>query len=219
MARRSDRGNAREDEGPARAAARSTAGRRQCRLTVDPRYAITTARPRDVRALAAIERAAAALLAGHAPASVLNETTDENEFQQARAEGRLWVALEGDTPVAFALVEMLATDLPHLEEIDVHPQHGRRGVGAALVRAVCEWVSRSGYSQMTLTTFRAVPWNMPFYSRLGFEEVPAHELRPELVAVVRNEAARGLDAESRVVMRYRANAGRPGAAPDAGQRS
>ena len=39
-------------------------------------------------------------------------------------------------PVGFALVEMLADDLPHLEELDVDPSHGRRGLGTALVRGV-----------------------------------------------------------------------------------
>jgi GNAT superfamily N-acetyltransferase len=98
---------------------------------------------------------------------------------------------------------MLAPDLPHLEEIGVHPRHGRRGIGAALVRAACDWARRSGYPALTLTTFRAVPFNMPFYATLGFEEVGAGELRPELVAVVRDEAARGLATERRVVMRRR----------------
>jgi GNAT superfamily N-acetyltransferase len=108
-----------------------------------------------------------------------------------------------DVPVGFALVEMLAAGRPHLEEIDVHPDHGRRGVGAALVRAVCAWARSAGYEDITLTTFRAVPWNMPFYQRLGFEEIRDDALRPELVAVVRDETARGLDPGGRVVMRHR----------------
>ena len=57
---------------------------------------------------------------------------------------RLWVALTEEVPVGFALVEMLANDLPHLEELDVDPSHGRRGVGTALVRAVCKWAEVSG---------------------------------------------------------------------------
>jgi GNAT superfamily N-acetyltransferase len=69
--------------------------------------------------------------------------------------------------VGFALVKMLADDLPHLEEIDVHPSHGRRGLGTALVREVCEWATLRGHVMLTLTTFRAVAWNLPFYARLG----------------------------------------------------
>jgi GNAT superfamily N-acetyltransferase len=138
---------------------------------VEARYTVTGARMRDIARLTAIERAAAALLRGHAPPAVLEETTSETELLEAKVEGRLRVALAADEPVGFALVEMLAPDLPHLEETDVHPLHGRRGVGTALVRAVCEWTRRCGHSALTLTTFRAVPWNMPFYTRLGFEEV------------------------------------------------
>jgi GNAT superfamily N-acetyltransferase len=173
---------------------------------VDQRYSIAVARPRDIPHLAAIERAAATLLRGHAPASVLDGTVDGSELRQAQNHGRLWVALMNDTPVGFAVVQMLAEDLPHLREIDVHPQHGRRGVGAALVRTVCEWSRRSGYAEITLTTFREVPWNMPFYSRLGFDEVPAHELRPELEAILEEEALRGLDPRRRVLMRCRVDA-------------
>jgi GNAT superfamily N-acetyltransferase len=170
---------------------------------VNPQYTVVQARPQHLRALPAIELAAARLLEGHAPSSVLMETTEEGDFRESQADGRLWVALAEDAPVGFALVVMLAEDLPHLEEIGVHPLHGRRGLGAGLMRAVCEWTARSGYPEITLTTFRELPWNMPFYQRLGFEELPAGELRPELAAVVQDEAARGLDPGRRVVMRYR----------------
>lgn len=112
------------------------------------------------------------------------------------------MALAGDAPVGFALVEMLADDLPHLDEVDVEPSHGRRGLGTALVQAVCEWATASGFSMLTLTTFRAVPWNLPFYARLGFVEIPRDLLRPELAAVVSDEAARGLAPETRAVMAY-----------------
>jgi len=170
---------------------------------VKARYAITRARPRDVPALAAIERSASRLLRGHAPQSVLDEVTDDDAFRAAQADGRLWVALADDTPVGFALVELLTADAPHLDEIDVDPLHGRRGLGTALVRAVCDWTARSGHRQITLTTFRMVPWNMPFYLRLGFEEVPATELTPEQIAIVRDETARGLDPGARAVLRWR----------------
>jgi predicted N-acetyltransferase YhbS len=98
---------------------------------------------------------------------------------------------------------LLGDGSPHLEEIDVHPRHARRGVGTALVRSACEWAARSGHAQLTLTTFRALSWNMPFYQRLGFEEIPTEDLGPDLAAVVADEAARGLDPGRRVVMRRR----------------
>lgn len=166
-------------------------------------YSICSARAEHISALPAIELAAAQLLRGYAPESVLAETTDERTFADAARDGRLWVASRGDAPVGFALVKMLADDLPHLEEIDVHPSHGRRGLGTALVRAVCDWATVSGYVMLTLTTFRAVPWNLPFYARLEFVEIPCETLRPELRAVVSEEAHRGLDPHTRAVIGYR----------------
>ena len=175
----------------------------QPKTSTVPGYAICLARTEHIPALAAIELQAAQMLKGYAPDSVLVENTDACAFADAVRGGRLWVALAGNKPVGFALVRMLADDLPHLEEIDVEPIHGRRGVGTALVRAVCEWATVSGYPMLTLTTFRSVPWNYQFYSRLGFVEFSRESLRVELAAVVSDEAHRGLDANTRAVMGYR----------------
>lgn len=171
-------------------------------LTI-PCYSIRPAQAEHIPALPAIELAAAQLLREYAPESVLAETTDERTFADAARDGRLWVASTGNTPVGFALVKMLADDLPHLEEIDVDPSHGRRGLGTALLRAVCDWATVSGYVMLTLTTFRAVPWNLPFYARLEFVEIPCETQRPELAGVVSEEAHRGLDPHTRAVMGYR----------------
>lgn len=173
---------------------------------MEAHYTIAPARPEHLEALTHIELAAATMLRGHAPESVLAESTPQVEFARAQQDGRLWVALFGETPVGFALVEWLEEDLPHLQEMDVAPEHGRRGIGTALLQTVLDWVARAGHSQITLTTFRNVPWNMPFYAKVGFVEVPPQELRPELEAVVRDEAGRGLDRARRVVMRYSVNA-------------
>jgi GNAT superfamily N-acetyltransferase len=164
-------------------------------------YRITAARARDLHRLPLIERAAAALLVGHAPASVLAETTSHEELRDALSRGHLWVALRDDTPVGFAHVVVREPGVAHLEEIDVDPAHGRRGLGRRLVYAVCDWAAAEGYRFVTLTTFRDVPWNMPFYARLGFEVVPVDELSPALLSLVRDEARRGLDSRRRVVMR------------------
>jgi GNAT superfamily N-acetyltransferase len=169
---------------------------------LDPQYSIIAARPSDIPELGKIEKAAVRLLAGHLPESHLEETTDEEELRAAHAGERLWVACCGDRPVGFALAEPLSPAVLHLEEVDVHPDHGRRGLGAALVRQVCDWAARRGYSAVTLTTFRDLPWNMSFYARLGFEVVADDEQSVELREIVAEEASRGLDPQRRVVMRY-----------------
>lgn len=164
-------------------------------------YTITAARPEDLTRLPAIELAAAQLLKGYAPESVLNETTPPDVLQEAQRSRLLWVALADDVPVGFAHVEVVESGALHLEEIDVHPDHGRRGVGTKLVLQVCEWAASQGYESVTLATFRDVPWNMPFYARLGFAIVPSEQLSARLRAVVDDETRRGLDPSRRVVMK------------------
>lgn len=164
-------------------------------------YAIVPARPQDVAALPAIELAAARLLEGRAPASILAEATSVDDLRRALAEGRLWVARDGDVPVGFAIGASFSARHAHLAEVDVLPSHGRRGIGAALVRAVCAWAADRGHGEVTLTTFRDVPWNMPFYARLGFVEIPPAEIDADLQAILRDEAERGLVPERRVAMR------------------
>ena len=59
----------------------------------------------------------------------------------------------------------------HLEQLAVHPDHGRRGIGTALVEAVCAEAAARGFDRVTLRTFADIAWNGPFYARLGFTEL------------------------------------------------
>lgn len=158
--------------------------------------------PGDLPALPEIETGAAALFSTHPATSNLalgEEPT--RDFQAAHDASLLWVARAGAMPVGFALVEPLGGAW-HLEEMDVAPAYARRGIGAALVRAVCEAAALRGPNVVTLCTFRDVPWNAPFYARLGFEEIPAHGLSSALQARIAEEDARGLPAERRVAMQF-----------------
>jgi protein-L-isoaspartate(D-aspartate) O-methyltransferase len=124
------------------------------------------------------------------------------ELEHALGAGLLWVTRDpGGEPVGFALVEIVDGE-PHLEEIDVDPAHGRRGLGRALLEAVLAWASAAGHAGITLTTFRDVAWNAPFYERMGFRALAPNEIGPGLEAIVRDETARGLDPARRVAMRY-----------------
>ena len=164
-------------------------------------YEIRAARPVDLPKLSAIELAAARLLVGFAPESVLVETTPHADLDSACREGTLWVAVADDEAIGFAHVKRVEIGSAHLDELDVHPAHGRRGVGRRLVGAVCDWAAVNGLQAVTLSTFRDPPWNRPFYARLGFEVVPDDELSRALSAIVADESRRGLDLSRRVVMR------------------
>jgi GNAT superfamily N-acetyltransferase len=172
-------------------------------ISTNSDYLITRARRRDLSLINDIESAAATLLRGLAPDAVLDEITSQQDLREAQQDGRLWVALSGDHPVGFAHVELIEWRVAHLKELDVHPDHGRRGVGTRLVAEVCRWAQRHEYLAVTLTTFRKVPWNMPFYSRMGFEEIPKAQLSQALEAVLRDEARRGLALAQRVAMQRR----------------
>jgi GNAT superfamily N-acetyltransferase len=171
-----------------------------------PLYRIVEARPGDL-SVAARHRARCCQPPCRACARVRTHRDGRpRSTGNGPRHGRLWVALTDDVPVGFAHVAVIAPHVAHLEEIDVHPEHGRRGLGRGLVMAVCGWAATAGYREVTLTTFRDPPWNMPFwnmpfYARLGFEVIPIQELSPALCLVVDDETRRGLDLTRRVAMR------------------
>lgn len=112
----------------------------------------------------------------------------------------LYVATDDeDQPVGYALVD-LVDGHAHLEQLSVVPEHGRRGIGQALLQAVVDWARARGDEEITLSTFRDVAFNAPFYARHGFVTVDAGNLTDGLQALVAKEAADGLDITIRVVM-------------------
>ena len=81
-----------------------------------------------------------------------------------------FILVAGDPPVGFA--HLLDLDgRAHLEQVSVVPEHGRQGVGAALLEEVCRVAAAGGYPEVTLRTFADVPWNGPFYATHGFIEL------------------------------------------------
>ena len=164
-----------------------------------PPIEIARATASDLAALPDIERRACELFRElPATADLPLYLTPERDFDTARARGLLWAARAGSTPVGFVLLEPLGAGL-HLEELDVLPEFGRRGIGRRLVAAAC---AAAGDRRLTLCTFRDVPWNAPFYTRLGFRELPAGDWPSELAARVDEEAAHGLPRALRVAMVY-----------------
>jgi GNAT superfamily N-acetyltransferase len=114
--------------------------------------------------------------------------------------GLIWVATEGDRPFGFACTEPFA-DALHLWELAVRHEAQRRGAGRALVIAVAGDARAKNLPAVTLTTFRDIPWNGPFYARLGFVEVPHADANPRLAGLRGREAAVGLDIANRCIMR------------------
>jgi GNAT superfamily N-acetyltransferase len=122
------------------------------------------------------------------------------------------VLVAGDPPVGFASVHVVDA-VAHLWQLAVHPSATRHGYGSALVAAVCNWAVSKRLDAVTLTTFRDVPWNAPFYARLGFRVLD--DLTPGLAAIRDEERALGDDNFGpRVAMRK--DLGPPSQAPEGG---
>ena len=162
-------------------------------------YYITEAREEHLPALGDIERAAAALFpSGSIPEHVRLETLPLRFLREGISDGTLWVALLGQCPVGYALLRQTG-GIALLAQIDVHPGHGRRGLGTALVRYAVEKAATLGHQAMYLTTFAHIPWNAPFYAKLGFVAQPVSEAPPVMRSIIEDELAAGL--KHRVIMR------------------
>lgn len=131
-------------------------------------------------------------------------------FERAASEKRLLVAIHNPTATLVGFALMLVVDgNGHLHELDVHPDHARQGIGAALVEATVDWTNERRFEWLTLTTFRHLAWNAPFYARHGFCEFADELLGPELLELREEEAEDGLDATKRLAMRLDVSAKRP----------
>jgi ribosomal protein S18 acetylase RimI-like enzyme len=115
------------------------------------------------------------------------------------AEGLVWVAEDAGRLVGFAACQMFL-DALHLWELAVRREDQGRGVGKALVEAAVAEARAQAAPAVTLTTFREIPWNAPFYATLGFREVAPSEMNGRLTAILIREKRLGLDADARCAM-------------------
>ncbi len=145
-----------------------------------------------------IERAAAVAFAA-APGFDFTRTRSEADYARLIRKGHCLTALVGEAVAGFLVAEPFRREL-HIWEMDVAPQFQRRGIGAGLVRAAQIDARNTGFKTLTLTTFRDVPWNAPFYARLGFEEVTAIDAHLRLAGELANEIDDGLPADRRCAM-------------------
>ena len=115
--------------------------------------------------------------------------------------GTAWVAVDSTgEPIGYAVSSVVDGE-GHLDQVSVVENAAGHGVGRALIDEVCRWATSLALPALTLTTFRDVAWNGPYYRRLGFEELAGGELGPELAGIRRAETERGIDVAPRIAMR------------------
>lgn len=165
-------------------------------------YSIRLARVTDIETLRAIERAAGQAFASIGYADVArHEPTRADDLRDAVTDGTLFVAVTPeDAPAGFLLCSPLDGGL-YVRELAVHPDHAGHRLAVPLLQAAETLARQLDLSALTLTTFREVPWNAPYYLKLGFAILPIDEIGPELRIVIARQKAAGLDVANRVAMK------------------
>lgn len=149
--------------------------------------------------LAEVERLAAAQFpADRLPESLRNATLSAERLLQAHQAQNLWVAIRNEKPIGFAMLEVIG-EFAHLAEVNVLPAFSQRGIGHYMVDHALVAARQRGFSGVGLTTFLDLPWNAPFYQKVGFTLV-GDEQFPFLERALLEERSAGLI--QRVAMFY-----------------
>lgn len=162
---------------------------------------VRLARPDEIPFLQDVETRAGTRFAGIGMTAVADDPPPPAEFYRAAiGDGLAWVAPDpDDLPVGY-LVGAIVDGGLHVHQVSVVPEAAGQGVGAALIdRAVAEARSRK-LAALTLTTFCEVPWNAPYYARLGFTRLPGDGVGPGMAAILDGERRRWPDAWPRTAM-------------------
>ncbi|MDO8378999.1 GNAT family N-acetyltransferase [Phenylobacterium sp.] len=133
------------------------------------------------------------------PPGPLSTATPAEGWRDALNHATLWVVDdEQGTPIGFLGAHRDGGEL-HILEFDVEAAHQGKGLGRQLLNHVIGWARTEGLSELTLTTFRNIPWNGPFYAAMGFAEISDADMPSHLAETLEAERARNL--EERCAMR------------------
>ena len=168
---------------------------------------IRIAQEADTEALPDIEQSAGEAYRGIAELAWIadddNQTVERH--RELIAKGTCWVAVEhDDQPVAFLSAE-LHDDTLHIWELAVRLDRQRSGIGRALLEKAIEHARERRLAALTLTTFRDVIWNAPFYQKLGFLMLDDALAGERVRQVLRREVQHGMPASRRCAMRLLLN--------------
>ncbi len=140
--------------------------------------------PDDVATAVAIDDAAFALYAEVGITVDFDDdhpllAAEQNAWRGCAAQGGLVFA---DTKADGARVGFFALSAAegagYLEQIAVLPSHMRQGIGSQLTTETIALARRRGHTSILLTTYDHVPWNKPYYERLGFATIPTDQIGP-----------------------------------------
>jgi GNAT superfamily N-acetyltransferase len=80
----------------------------------------------------------------------------------------------------------------HIDEFDVAQAAQGRGLGRRMLSHVIDRARAAGLAEVSLTTFRTIAWNGPFYASCGFVEWDDGPFPARVRAELDRDAAKGL---------------------------
>lgn len=165
-------------------------------------YRIRPGRHTEIDHLRQIERdAGQAFIAAGYPDVAAYEPVHRDDLRDAITDGTLFVAADiADRPVGFLLCDEVDHAL-YVSELNVHPDHAGNRLAVPLLAAAEQLARNMDLDALTLTTFRSVPWNAPYYARLGFVPMGENEIGPDMLIVIARQKAAGLNVAERVAMK------------------
>lgn len=98
------------------------------------------------------------------------------------------VVAEIDGRVAGYVLTQTLDGLLYVANIMVAPDASGRGVGASLLRSAERRAAEHSPPAVALTTFRAPPWNGPWFRRQGYRPMPEDRIGPGLRAILDRHA-------------------------------
>jgi predicted N-acetyltransferase YhbS len=172
---------------------------------------IRTGRPSDMSAIRDVERSVAAMARGTImdfPANIA--PNHQADLVTAIERGLMWVAqpdapgLDGAAPdeiraIGFLFAERFPEGL-YLRELAVATTAQRQGHGRALMLASLDHARARGERRAMLTTQRNLPWNAPFYAKLGFRIVENDDIPIEARRRLVRQFTTGFDPATRCAM-------------------
>ena len=165
-------------------------------------YAIRAANSEDIARMIAADIAASELFR---PTGLVYDMAPVPDgvpadiLREAIKEDMLIAAVHLGLAVGFALMSVRGDGDFYLDQLSVDPAHGRKGLGGALVHACLDHSEQRGHREVYLSTFRTLPWNGPFYKRLGFRELSRRLLKDWMLEIENTQRAE-MDVSKRCFM-------------------
>ncbi len=126
-------------------------------------------------------------------------SSNKQELEEGINAKSIFIAAESDNLLGFIHLGMVDNH-GHVFEVSVDYGAQGKGVGKLLMLHAEKWASSHDFEAISLTTFKHVAFNGPWYQSLGYNEIDPDNTLPELKMIINGERASDLNKSERVAM-------------------